>query len=202
MSWSAAELLPPSLRRGQPRFHALTDQVVLELSDPRQHCGHHPAMWRNEFEGHAFHCDDRDLPSCQSVQRGAQILCRSPPPGELGDKDGIDFSRLCGTHHLIACGKIGGFPWRGLPEYPRQVLGASLGEGRQIRNLTFAGLVRGGNPGVDGRPLAQSNLPWFRPCKSLIYMTRIPDQTDYTPTKTIPHATTQYSDGAPARCAI
>ncbi len=112
-------------------------------------------MWRIEFEGHAVHCDDRDLPSRQSVQRGEQILCRSAPPGELRRQGRHRSAASVEIHYLIACGKIGGCNWRGFPEYPRQLVAASPGEGRQFQDLALAGLVRGGNPVVDGRPLSQ-----------------------------------------------
>lgn len=52
------------------------------MDDPCRHSGHQEGMWLVEFESHAIHRHDRDLPTSQLIEGSEQFLGGVPPTGK------------------------------------------------------------------------------------------------------------------------
>ena len=66
----------------------------------------------------------------------------------------------------------------GLLEYAERLETATIGEGGELSNLTFAGLIGGGDPGVDGGALSQLNPLGSAAANRLILLLQYLSRTD------------------------
>jgi len=170
LSWLSPKLLAASPCGGETGFHALAEKITFELGNTCQHGGHHPPMGCIELEGHAVHSHDRNFPACEPIEGIEQILCGSPPSGQLTDQDGVYLPSLREIEDLIAGSAIGGGPGGCFLEHTDDIIAAAFCKCGEFRYLSLTGLVGCRNSGVDGRALSQLNPLGFWPCKLLILL--------------------------------
>ena len=114
-------------------------------------------MRRVELERHAAHGDHGHLPAGKLVERLEKVLRGPPPPGQLGDQNGVDPAGLCELEDAVAREPVVPGSRCGFPEDAEHLEATALGEGGELGNLPFAALIGRGDPGVDGSAWSHLN---------------------------------------------
>ena len=118
------------------------------------------------------------------VERIEKVLRRTSPPGQLGDQDGIDSASLCEFHDAVSREPVVPGSRCGFLEDAEHLEAAALGEGSELGDLPFTGLVDGRDSGVDGGALSQLNPLGSAAGNRLIFLVRYLSKTDFCSTGT------------------
>jgi hypothetical protein len=84
----------------------------------------------------------------------SRAIQRPSPARKFGNEDHVDLSSLGEFHDPVPSGSADGSARGGFPEHIDDVVSASIRECGEIGNLSFTGLIRGRDPGVDGGALS------------------------------------------------
>ena len=128
---------------------ALADEIALELGQAGHDGAHQLARRGAKVEAETRLGEHADLPAMEVVQRLHEVLGAAAPTRQLGDKDGIDLTRLGDSHHLLALGAIVPGARGGFLEDADDVVAGAPRERAQIAFLALAGLVVGADPAVE-----------------------------------------------------